>query len=191
MTSGAAPAAPDHGRSAPAGPGADPPRWSRRRLRDHPPEVLVEGFTMTLYVSLSLLAVVVAMPTSDMHESTGEYAQLILLTVLGLVMAHLVAFRLSARMVHGGQLPEAAPEIIAAQLVGGAVVAVLAVVPVLLLGLEPGAIAAELLLVGVVAAAGYSVASRAGLTRTRRLVYVGGVVVLVLVILAVKAAAGH
>jgi hypothetical protein len=169
---------------------APPPRPTRRRrLRDHAPEVLVEGFTMTLYVSLSLLAVVLAM--SSEHASAGENAQLILLTVTGLVLAHLVAFRLSARMVHGGNLPAESPEIVIAQVVGGLVVAVLAAGPVLILGPVLGTTVAELLLLGVVALAGYTVAAKAGMPLGRRLLYVGGVVLLVAVILAVKAAAGH
>lgn len=146
---------------------------------------------MTLYVSLSLLAVVAAMPSTPSDEAVGELVKLLLLTCLGLVLAHLVAFRLSARMVHDCKLPPESPEIILAQVVGGLAVAVIAIVPVLLLGAGVGGTIAELLLLGIVALAGYTVARGAGLSRTRRLAYVGGVLVLTLVILAVKAAAGH
>lgn len=176
---------------------ADPASGARRSagrlrsLRDDAPEVLVEGYTMALYISLSLLAVVVAMPDAPGDEPPAEFARLILLTVAGLVLAHLVAFRLSARMVHGGRLPENSPEIIGAQAVGGLAVAVIAVVPVLVFGLALGGKVAEVLLLGIVALAGYSVAAQAGVSRTRRIAYVGGVILLTSIVLAVKAAAGH
>lgn len=163
----------------------------RRRLQDHAPEVLVEGLTMALYISLSLLAVVIAMPTASSSTTAGDVASAILLTAAGLVLAHLVAFRLSARMVHGGQLPPEAPEIIVAQVIGGLAVAVIAAVPVLVLGAPYGGLVTEGAMLGIVALAGYSVARQAGLSRTRRLTYVAGVVLVTLAILAVKAAAGH
>jgi hypothetical protein len=161
-----------------------------RRLRDHAPEVLIEGFTMTLYVSLSLLAVVVAMPVDPAQDTAADLARIVLLTCAGLVLAHLFAFRLSSRLVQG-ELPAEHPSILLAQVVGGLAVGVIAAVPVLVLGVEPGAVVADALLLGIVALAGYTVARRARMSRTRTVGYVLTVVVGVMVILAVKAAAGH
>lgn len=163
---------------------------TRRSLRDMGPEATVEGFTMALYVSLSLLAVVIAMPPLRPDEGADEIVRLLLFTSVGLVLAHLLAFRLSARMVHGGRLPQESREVIGAQVIGGLAVTALAVTPVVLFG-PIGTLVSEAVLLGLVVLAGWIVATKAGLSRARRVGYVTIVVGLVVVVLVVKSVAGH
>jgi hypothetical protein len=163
---------------------------ARRSLRDVGPEAAVEGFTMALYVSLSLLAIMMAMPPLEPDEAAYELVRLLLFTCIGLILAHLLAFRLSARMVHGGSLPQESREAIGAQVAGGLAVTVLAVAPVLVFG-AIGALVSEAILLGLVVLAGWIVATKAGLSRTRRAGYVAMVVIGVVVVLVVKGVAGH
>jgi hypothetical protein len=167
-----------------------PAHAARRSLRDLGPEAAVEGLTMALYVSLSLLAVVIAMPPLDPDTGAEELVRLLLFTCIGLILAHLLAFRLSARMVHGGTLPQESREVIVAQVLGGLAVTALAIAPIVLLG-ELGGLVSEVLLLGLVALAGWVVATKAGMSRVRKVGYVAIVIVLVVVVLAVKSIAGH
>lgn len=144
-----------------------------------------EGLTMALYISLSLLAVMVAMPVSDHPELT------ITLTSLGLILAHQVAFRLSSRLVHQGRLGTANVELLTAQLIGGLAVTAIAVIPVLLFPDRLGVALAELLLLVFVAVVGYAAARTVPVGRTRALLYVSVVVVVVLTVLWVKNLAPH
>jgi hypothetical protein len=153
-------------------------------------EVLREAVTMALYVSLSQLAVLTALP----HDQATEDATLawtIALTSVGLVLAHQIAFRMSSRLItKGSALEPIAPRILRAQLLGGLVVTLLAVVPVLVLGSGALRLSMALLLLFVMVV-GYAVARSAPSSRLRSLVYVAGVVVLVGIVLAVKSLVGH
>jgi hypothetical protein len=144
---------------------------------------------MALYVSLSLLAVLLAAP-SGTDESRVRLALTVGLTAIGLLLAHQVAFRMSTRLVNRGEVDTETARLLAAQSVGGLAVAVLAVVPVLLFG-AAGLRVAELLLLGVVAFVGYLTARVKATSRIRSLGYVLGVVAMVGVVLVVKSLAGH
>jgi hypothetical protein len=80
----------------------------------HVHERLREGVTMALYISLSLLAVLVAQPTSLAPGASESPALAIVLTAVGLIVAHWLAFRLSTRLVHRGQVSAASVELIVA-----------------------------------------------------------------------------
>jgi DNA polymerase-3 subunit beta len=54
-----------------------------------------EGITMALYVAISLLAVLIGLPAGTLTEPVRE----IFFTALGLLMAHTIAFQLSARIL--------------------------------------------------------------------------------------------
>lgn len=153
-------------------------------------EILREGLTMALYISLSLLAVLAAVPSTAITEG-GTVVLTIALTSVGLVLAHQLAFRMSSRLIaEGSRLHPLAPKILRAQLVGGAFVTLLAVLPVLVFG--PDAVRASMaLLLLFVLGVGYLVARSAPTSRLRSLVYVAGVAVIVLVVLGVKALVGH
>ena len=147
-------------------------------------ELIREAVTMALYVSLSLLAVLIALPTST--EDSRVIAGLAVLgTAVGLVLAHHVAFRMSTRLVNGGLLTTESVHALKAQAAGGFPVAVLASLPVFLFGQVPGEQIAELLLLVFVALVGYR-SARFASSRTRSLIYVAGVVLVVSGVLLVK-----
>ena len=153
-------------------------------------EIWREGFTMALYISLSQLAVLTALPAASVEGST-TLALTIALTSIGLVLAHQLAFRMSSRLIaEGSRLEPMAPRILRAQLVGGALVTALAVLPVLLFG--PGAFRVSIgLLLLFVLGVGYLVARSAPTSRLRSLLYVGFVAILVVGVLVVKNLVGH
>jgi hypothetical protein len=146
---------------------------------------------MALYVGLSLLAVMVALPLPDSPRESATPALTIALTALGLILAHVIAFRVSTRLTHGGQLPPESLELLSIQLVAGAGVTVLAMAPVLLFGAPNGVIVSELVLLGLVATFGYAAARAVPLSRTRAMLYVAGVVIATLVVLVIKNAIPH
>jgi hypothetical protein len=87
-----------------------------------------EGTTTALYISIVLLAELVAL--GDEHG--WELAALIWGTTIGLVVAHAFAFRIATHGLTGGRL---APEDLAevrAELVGATAIGVIASVPILL-----------------------------------------------------------
>jgi hypothetical protein len=158
---------------------------------DHAQERKREGVTMALYISLSLLAVLVALP-STLNPGTAESPALtILLTSIGLILAHVLAFRISTRLAHRGQLSATNLELLAAQISGGLAVTFVAVFPVLIIGGPEGVRAAELLLLAFVAVVGYVAARSVPLSPLRALAYVAAVVALTLVVLWVKNLVHH
>jgi hypothetical protein len=158
---------------------------------DQQRERLREGITMALYIGLSLLGVMVALPAEVSPSSASSPAGVIVLTAVGLLVAHWLAFRLSARFAHHGQLTAEHLELLGAQLVGGLAVTAVAVVPVMLLGREPGVLVAELGLIGFVGAIGYAAARTIPVSRSRAGLYVVAVVVLALAVLWIKTLVGH
>lgn len=144
---------------------------------------------MALYISLSLLAVLVALPPGDeSHEA--RTAVTLLVTAVGLVLAHHVAFRLSSRLVDQGLITTESAQLLAAQICGALPVAVVAAVPPLLLGGTAGRVVSEVLLLAFVAGVGYT-AARQTVGRGRSILYVGGVVIVVAGVVAVKSLVGH
>ncbi len=164
----------------------------RRSIRSpaHRRELLRESLTMALYVSLSLLAVMLAFPGQSASAPVAAAIE-IGLTSAGLILAHLVAFRLSSRIVHGIQTTPERGEIVAAQVIGGLAVTALAIVPFVPFGLANARVVSELLLLAFIAVAGYAAGRMGALSRGRALVYVAGVVLIVLVVLGVKSLGSH
>lgn len=145
--------------------------------------------TMALYISLSLLAVLVASPAQ--HEPSGTTAAVTLVvTSLGLVLAHHVAFRLSSRLVDKGLVTTESLELLGAQMSGALSVSAAAALPLLVFGDDTGRILSEVLLLVFVAGVGYR-AVRQSAGPGRSILYVGGLVVAVGIVVAVKTAVGH
>lgn len=161
---------------------ADPLLLTRAATRR---ERIREGVTMALYIALSLLAVMFALPSSVTPSDAAAHASLLFVTSIGLLIAHQLAFRLSARLAHG-KLASEHLELLAAQLVGGLAVTLVAVVPVLLIGDQAGLIVAELALITFIAVVGYIAARGIPLSRPRSMLFVAGVVALTLVVIGVK-----
>lgn len=153
-------------------------------------EVWREGITMALYVSLSLLAVMTAMPAQEASSNT-KLALTVALTSIGLVLAHQLSFRMSSRLVApGGKLETSAPRLLRAQLLGGAAVTLLAVLPIVVFGPDAYQWSIGLLLLFVMSI-GYLVGRSVPLSRARSLLYVAVVTVAVIGVLVVKSLVSH
>ena len=152
-------------------------------------EVLRESVTMALYVSLSLIAVLVVLPQSVMDD-VGSIALTICVTAIGLVFAHQIAFSISTRLVLHGGLGILGSRLLWAQLAGGAVAVVLAVVPAIIFGAN-AVTASVITLLAFVCIVGYQAARSVPVSRFRALVYVGVIVVLVGVLLIIKSLVAH
>lgn len=150
-----------------------------------------EGVTMALYIGLSLLAVILALPPQTVRGGRIGTALPIGLTSLSLILAHQLAFRLSSRLLQGGRLTRANLELLGAQLLGGAAVTMVAVAPVLLVGGPAGVLVCELLLLALIAGVGYRTARSVPVSRLRALVHVSLVVALTLAVIALKSAVTH
>lgn len=160
-------------------------------LRSHQQELQREAVTMALYVGLSLLAVMVALPKDVAPASSDSPAAVLFFTSLGLLFAHQLAYRVSARLAHRGQLLSEHVELLGAQLVGGLAVTAIAVVPVLLIDGRAGVLVSELLLMAFIAAVSYVAARAVPVGRIRALGYSAGIVALTLVVLWIENLVDH
>ncbi len=168
----------------------DPADRHSIRSPAHRLDLLNEGLTMALYVSLSLLAVMLAFPTPDQADPVGAAVE-IGLTAAGLILAHLVAFRLSARIVHAGQRTPETAELVVAQVTGGFAVTAVAILPFVPFALANARVVAELLLLAFIVVAGYAAARIGAMSRIRAFAYVGFVVLVVLLVLGIKSLVSH
>jgi hypothetical protein len=150
-----------------------------------------EGLTMALYIGLSLLAVMVALPTEVAAAMNPHPAVTLFLTSISLLIAHQLAFRLSARLAHQGTIGAEHLDLLAAQVVGGLAVTAVAVIPLIVIDGRAGVVLSELLLLAFIAAVGYASARTGNVSRVRALVYVLGVIALVLVVLGIKELVHH
>jgi len=116
---------------------------------------------MALYVAVCLLAALSALAES---ASQGHVRVLGVIwgTSIGLVLAHIYAFRMSTRLIAAGQLPRADRDLALSQVVGAAVVALLCTIPVLLISPTGELDAVRLLLAGFIATVAYFVVRNSG-----------------------------
>ena len=115
----------------------------------------------------------------------------VFLTSIGLILAHQLAFRLSARLAHHGRLHATHLDLLGAQLVGGLAVTAVAVAPLLLIDGRAGVIVSELVLLAFIAGAAYTAARMVPYSVLRSLAYTGAIVVIALGVLWVKSLVGH
>lgn len=153
-------------------------------------ELAREAVTMALYVSLTLLAALIALPSDDV-PGTVRTAALLWGGAAGLALAHWLAFDIAARLYRSEHLDRlhrlGGPVALAAALA----VATVTSVPILL---APDDIASELaicILAAILATAGFGVGRRSGAGPLRSLA--GGLIVLVVagVVVAIKIAIDH
>jgi len=156
----------------------------------HERELMREALTMALYVSLSLLAVLITLPAVGHVDNRVQAGLIVLATALSLVLAHHVAFRLSTKLVNDGLLTPESVHALKAQALGGLPVAVLAALPVFLFGEEYGENVAIVLLAAFVSLVGYR-SARFTSGKARSLLYVCGLDVVVAAVLLIKYLAGH
>jgi hypothetical protein len=134
--------------------------------------------------------VLLAVPTSTATVE-GDPVGLVLLTAVGLLVAHLLAFSISSRLVSRGVLDAQARLIAFAQIVGGLVVVALVTLPLLLFDAPMSLQIAQGLMLALVALVGFLAARQADVSTMRALVYVAAVVASVVIVLVLKAAVGH
>lgn len=138
-------------------------------------ELAREGVTMALYVAITLLAALIAIPSDDV-PGTVQTALIIWGGAAGLALAHWLAFDLGARLYHTEQLDRLHRLGGPVALVAALAVAVLASLPILLAPDDIASEVASCVLALIVAAAGFGVGRRSGAGVLRSLV--GGVIVL-------------
>lgn len=145
---------------------------------------------MALYITISLLAVLAAVPDGD--RSSIVVLGLIWGTATGLTLAHLLAFRLSARLVSAGRLEPHERMAIGAQALASASVAALASLPLLLAAGNAGLEVSRMLLAGFVGLCAYGAGRQSGGTRRRAVIYAAGTVAVAVAVALVKnALTGH
>ena len=149
-----------------------------------------EGVTMAIYINLSLLAVLLVIPEDT--ESSAELAVTLIAAAISLMIAHSLAFRLSGRLMHGGDDDEShdTKGLLLAQTAGGSTAAVIATLPVLLFGTE-GLSISENLLLAFVCVIGFITSRSGGASVLRALGYVVGLVLLVLAVAILKSLNSH
>ena len=161
----------------------DSARTERREL----PRYAVE---MALYVALSLLAVEVALPRDMEEHETVAVAITLAVTALGLLTAHWLAFRVSARLESGGLVDREQLSILGAELAGAAVVVLLTVLPILILPPPRGLFVSQLTMLALIAGVAYA-AARPTASRTRSTLYSAAVVIGAAIVVAIKDAGLH
>ncbi|MFZ0323628.1 MAG: hypothetical protein WAN48_05785 [Actinomycetes bacterium] len=132
-------------------------------------ETRLEASTMALYVSVVLLAALVALRGSP-NPTQRVLLEVIWGTTLGLALAHLYAFRVSSRLVRGRSFDRGDLKVAAAQLGGATAVAMLCTVPVVVFPSPSEDDMVRLLLGALLGAGGYSSGRAGGASRLRSLV---------------------
>ena len=138
---------------------------------------------MALYVAVCLLAALTAAAESA-DQGHIRVLGLVWGTTVGLTLAHIFAFRLSARLVAAGRIEAHDAQAIGAQLLGAAAVAVLATIPVIGLPATSELDAVRWFLALWIAFFGYLVAEQSGASRSRSILY-GATTMLVATAIAV------
>lgn len=151
----------------------------------HDVEVVREASVMALYVAVCLLAALTAIAESADDGHVRAFA-VIWGTTIGLALAHAFAFTLSARLVAHGRLHRHDVALVASQLAGAALVAVVATVPVLVLPPTAELDAARWALALFICVVGFVVARQGGASRARAAAYAFVVLLIAATIAIVK-----
>jgi hypothetical protein len=149
-----------------------------------PAEVRKEAYTMALYVAICLLAALAAVP--DPIHGDGDVFLLIWGTTVGLTVAHLFAFQVSARLVAEGRVRRHDTVATIAQLAGAIAVALLATVPVVLLPTSSELDVVRIVLAGFITGVGFAVARGGGASTGRAARYAFLVLLMAGTIVALK-----
>ena len=131
------------------------------------PAIVRESLTMGLYITISLLAVLSTKPPGG---GTAAVLTLIWGTTLGLILAHWLAFRLTARLFAGSTLPSHDRITMVGQAVAALGVACVASVP-LLLHASSGPALSRGVLAGLIGLFAFGAARRHGGSHGRATVY--------------------
>jgi hypothetical protein len=146
------------------------------------PAIMRESLTMGLYITISLLAVLSTKPHGG---TTAAVLALIWGTTLGLILAHWVAFQLTARLFAGSRLPSHDRITMVGQAVAALGVAGLASVP-LLLQASAGPALSRGVLAGLIGLFAFGAARRHGGSGGRATAYALVVVTIALAVAVAK-----
>jgi hypothetical protein len=148
-----------------------------------------ESVTMALYIAIVLLAEAVPLQTYDLD--TGEVIGTYWGSTIGLAIAHVYAFTLSARLFSQGHITGSEQRAIVTQLVAAAGVAFVATIPFVFLDGDAAFNLSGSLLAILIGATGFE-AARAGGAPIRRAILIGAVTLVVAaIVVAVKATLSH
>lgn len=151
-------------------------------------ELRKEAYTMALYVAVCLIAALIAMPEGE----EGHVIGIVWGITIGLALAHFFAFRVSARLVGAGRVRSEDFKAAAVQLLGAAVVGLLATISALLFPESVELVAVELVLAAFIACVGYAVARVGGASPARAVISALIVLVIAVAIALIKnGLAGH
>jgi hypothetical protein len=157
---------------------------------DHKRALRREGCTMALYATICLLAALTVAADDDIAHR-GTLLRIIWGTTVGLAIAHFFAFHLTARLFTGGILLRHDSESAVVQLLGAAVVAGVATVPVLLVDPEAAVEAVRLVLASTIGLAGFGVAKASGSTHLRAFGLAAITLIVGLAVALIKNALSH
>lgn len=145
---------------------------------------------MALYVCVVLAAEFVAI--GDHAEDVGLVIGVVWGTTMGLAVAHVFAFVLTARLFAEGRLDPAARSATWMQFVAAGAVALAVTIPFLLFALERALNVAAFLVAGLIGAAAYQASRSGGAPRRRSVVYGLAVLVVAVFVVWMKVAlSGH
>jgi hypothetical protein len=161
---------------------ASPGSPSPHLADDH--QVVHEGVTMALYIAISLLAVLTALPAS--FTDAAGVAWTIVGTTSGLAIAHWLAFRVSSLFVGRGRLGPTARRSLVVQALAATMVGVIACLPLLLARGTMGLALSRLLLAGIIGLFAYGVSIQSEPGRLRAVLYAVTVVGIALSVAVVK-----
>jgi hypothetical protein len=156
---------------------ADPIVDEAAHHAEHRHELRLETSTMALYVSVVLLAALVALEDGA-TTADSDMLGLIWGTTIGLALAHYFAFRVASRLVRGTSFHKRDGEIALAQLGGAVIVSALCTIPVVIFPDSSKNDFVRFELAVLLGVAGYAAGRTGGATRMRSLAT--GVIVLVL-----------
>ena len=148
-----------------------------------------EGVTMGLYLAIVILAEASALDSSGVGADATAAA--IWGTAIGLALAHVFAFDLSARVFARGRPHRSTQLSTAAQVIAAVAVAALATLPFLVFSRAVAFTISGLLMAAVIGVTGFAAARAGGHGHGRALVVAIGTLVLGAVIVAVKSGLGH
>lgn len=148
-----------------------------------------EGVTMGLYLAIVTLAEAGALDGSGV--GAGATAAAIWGTAIGLALAHVFAFDLSARIFAQGRPHRSTRLSTAAQVIAAGAVAALATLPFLLFSRDVAFTISGLLMAALIGVTGFAAARAGGHSHGRALVVAVVTLVLGALIVVVKAGLGH
>ena len=152
---------------------------------NHDVEVIKEASVMALYVAVCLLAALTAIAENADDSHVRAFA-VIWGTTIGLALAHAFAFTLSARLVARGRLHHRDAVLVTSQVVGAALVAVVATIPVVAFSPTAELDAARWALALFICLVGFAVARQSGAGRARAAGYAVAILLVAATIATVK-----